>query len=59
MAAFDCCLCQVPVPRHCAIGLFGPKGLQERLFLKISDLLLDISVGVNNDFQSIFVKSVS
>ena len=58
MAAFDCRLRQVSVPRHCAIGFFGTKGLQERLFLRISDLL-DVSVGVNNDFHSIFAKSVS
>ena len=61
MAAFDCHLCQVSVPKHLSDGLFGAKEVKENIsplvylapkkqrgdFLRISDPL-DVPVGVNN-----------
>ena len=47
MAALGSLLRQLSAPRHHAIGLFGPKGVKERLFLRVSDLL-DAAVGINN-----------
>ena len=47
MATFECRLCQVPIPRHRTVSLFGPKLEKERLSTRISDLL-DVPVGVND-----------
>ena len=58
MTAFDCCLCQVSVTRYRTIGLFGPKGVKERLFLTISDLL-DVPVDVNNGVSDNIFESAS
>ena len=55
MAAFDCRLCQVFVPRHRAVGLFGPKGVKKRVFIRISDLL-DVPVGMNDVFPEFVAK---
>ena len=44
---FSLLLCQASVPTHLSVGLFGPKGVKERLFLRISDLLA-VPIGVND-----------
>ena len=50
LATFICRNCQVSVPRHRAVRLFGTKATTERLSLRICDLL-DVAVGVN-DYRS-------
>ena len=47
MAAFQCRICQIAVPRHRAIDLFGPKVVKEKLCCRISDLL-DVPVSAND-----------
>ena len=47
MAAFQCRICQVAVPRHRTIDLFGPKAVKEKLSRRICDLL-DVPVSAND-----------